>query len=188
MALRQIGRQWIRRSPRLAAVSKLEHPRTSERIRPMPNPEKKVIETITRMLDLEERSVLMTVVSRVVAQEKENFKSQLKLGRLFEIIDAEGVDFDLEKRAAKLRGDTQTWQMMGGQGPRPRMGEKEIRGEEKEYIFPLPINSWITECLKKGNFSNYVQRDQEGKIVESVPMMPAIVTSLLEKFGIRLEE
>jgi len=53
----------------------------------MATPEKKV-ETVVRMLDLEERSTLMTVVSRVVAAEKENFKSQLKLSRLYTIIDS----------------------------------------------------------------------------------------------------
>jgi hypothetical protein len=148
----------------------------------------KKVETVVRVLDLEERSTLMTVVSRVVAAEKENFKSQLKLNKLYNIIDSDGVEIQLEQRGEKLRKDISDWELTGSRGPRPRMGDKEIRGKELECQFPLPLNNWIVEHLKKGSFSNYIQRDREGKIVESVPMMPAVVSSLLAKFGITGED
>ena len=153
----------------------------------MATPEKKV-ETVVRMLDLEERSTLMTVVSRVVAAEKENFKSQLKLSRLYTIIDSDEIEIQLEKRGDKLRQDISSWEMLGSKGPRPRMSEKDIRGEEKECVFTLLLNTWVVENLKKGSFSNYMQRDRDAKIVESVPMMPSVVSSLLAKFGITIED
>jgi prolyl-tRNA synthetase len=153
----------------------------------METPVKKV-ETVVRKLDIEERSTLITVVSRVVASEKENFKSQLKLHRLYEVIDSEGVELQVEQRGEELRDKIAKWEMIGAPGPRPRMTEKEVRGDEKECHFPLTLNTWTVECLKKGSFSNYVQRDREAKIVDSVPMMPSIVSSLLAKFGITLDD
>jgi len=153
----------------------------------MATPEKKV-ETVVRMLDLEERSTLMTVVSRVVAAEKENFKSQLKLSKMYNIIDSDGVEIQIEQRGEALRKMITEWEMTGSRGSRPRMGDKEIRGQEMECQFPLSLNNWVVEHLKKGSFSNYIQRDREGKIVESVPMMPAIVSSLLGKFGITVDD
>ena len=68
------------------------------------------------------------------------------------------------------------------------MSEKDIRGEEKECVFTLLLNTWVVENLKKGSFSNYMQRDRDAKIVESVPMMPSVVSSLLAKFGITIED
>lgn len=154
----------------------------------MVTPADKKVETVARNLDLEERSTLITVVSRVVASEKENFKSLLKLQRMYDVIDSEGVELQVEQRGESLRGAIEKWELTGGIGPRPRMSEKEVRGDEKECHFPLTLNTWVVECLKRGSFSNYVQRDREGKIVDSVPMMPSIVSSLLEKFGITIDD
>lgn len=153
----------------------------------METSEKKV-ETVVRMLDLEERSTLLTVVSRVVAAEKENFKSQLKLSKLYIIIDSDGVEMQIEQRGETLRKRIADWEMVGSKGIRPRMGDREIRGQEKECQFPLPLNNWVVEHLKRGNFSNYMQRDREAKIVELVPMLPAVVCSLLGKFGITIDD